>query len=181
MEWLESLKGHTIGIDTAVFIYAFEENEKYLPLVRPIFEAIDQGKIEAITSTITLLEVLVHPFNQNNQELAQQYREILLNARGLTTLSITPEISERAARIRSGSNIRTPDAIQLAAALNAGATHFITNDSRLPDIPGIIILVLDKLGSILLLSILGKRSLWTYRFHPLCLRNVSIVNTLCYV
>ena len=31
--------------------------------------------------------------------------------------------------------IRTPDVIQLSAALNAGTTHFFTNDVRLPNIP----------------------------------------------
>jgi hypothetical protein len=42
-------------------------------------------------------------------------------------------------------NIRTPDAIQLSAALDAGATHFFTNDIRLPVIPSIQILSLDSL------------------------------------
>ena len=36
-------------------------------MVRPVFAEIDAGKIEAITSTITLLEVLVHPFRTNNE------------------------------------------------------------------------------------------------------------------
>jgi hypothetical protein len=93
VEWLAGLHGQVVGLDTAVFIYAFEENENYLPLVKPLFEEIDKETLQAVTSTITLLEVLIHPYRQNNQELVHQYREIILNARGLTTISITPEIS----------------------------------------------------------------------------------------
>lgn len=43
------------------------------------------------------------------------------------------------------ANIRTPDAIQISAALNAGATHFFTNDIRLPEIPSLQILSIDAL------------------------------------
>ena len=88
---------------------------------------------------------LVHPLRQGNQELAHQYQEILLNAEGLTTFSITPEISERAAKLCSQYNLHTPDAIQLATAIQAGASLFITNDTRIPSVPGIELVVLDNL------------------------------------
>lgn len=44
------------------FIYFIEEHPIYLPLVEPLFEAIDAGELEAVTSSLTLLEVLVIPF-----------------------------------------------------------------------------------------------------------------------
>ena len=40
---------------------------------------------------------------------------------------------------------RTPDAIQLATVCHEGAAFFLTNDTRLPSIPGLITLVLDEL------------------------------------
>lgn len=49
-------------LDTTPIIYFIERNETYINLIRPIFAGIDAGKNEAITSTITLLEVLVHPY-----------------------------------------------------------------------------------------------------------------------
>jgi len=55
------------------------------------------------------------------------------------------EKTEQAAQLRADYNIRTPDAIQISAALSAGASHFFTNDIRLPEIPSIQILSLDAL------------------------------------
>jgi predicted nucleic acid-binding protein len=104
----------------------------------------DKGNFTVVTSTVTLLEVLVHPLRSNNKELAAEYRDILLNSR-LMTLEISNAIAEQAARLRATHKIRTPDAIQLSAALEAGITHFFTNDIRLPEIPSIQILSLDAL------------------------------------
>ena len=97
-----------------------------------------------VTSTVTLLEVLVHPLRSNNRELATEYRDILLNSK-LMTLEVSNDIAEQAAQLRAAHNIRTPDAIQISTALNAGATHFFTNDIRLPELPSMQILSIDEL------------------------------------
>ena len=39
----------------------------------------------------------------------------------------------------------TPDSIQMATAINEGATIFLTNDLRLPSLPKLRILALDTL------------------------------------
>ncbi len=62
MGLIDTLQGSKVCIDTAPFIYFIEKHEKYLPVLKPLFIEISAGNIEAITSTITLLEVLVHPF-----------------------------------------------------------------------------------------------------------------------
>jgi hypothetical protein len=64
MEWLDRLRGTVVGLDTATLNYFIEENSRYLPLVRPFFEAVDCGDFEIVTSTLTLAEVLVHPMRQ---------------------------------------------------------------------------------------------------------------------
>jgi predicted nucleic acid-binding protein len=122
-----------------------EDHPVYLPVVRPFFAALSAGEFQAVTSTVTLLEVLVHPFRQKNVALAQKYRDILLNATGLSLISVTPDIAERAAQLRAEFNLRTPDAIQVTVALQTGATHFFTNDGNLQKIPGFKTLVVEKL------------------------------------
>ena len=144
MEWINDLQGKTVGLDTAPLIYFIEENPAYIEAVWLFFEAMDKGNFAVVTSTVTLLEVLVHPLRSNNKELAAEYRDILLNSR-LMTLEVSNAIAEQAAQLRATHNIRTPDAIQISAALEAGATHFFTNDIRLPEIPSIQILSLDAL------------------------------------
>jgi len=144
VEWINTLRGKTVGLDTAPLIYFIEENPTYIETVRLFFEAMDKGNFLVVTSTVTLLEVLVHPLRSNNTELAAEYRDILLNSK-LTILEVSSAIAEQAAQLRAAHNIRTPDAIQISAAIEAGATHFLTNDIRLPDIPSIQILSLDSL------------------------------------
>lgn len=144
MEWINDLQGKTVGLDTAPLIYFIEENPAYIETVKLFFEAMDSGEFSVVTSTVTLLEVLVHPLRSNNTELATEYRDILLNSK-LMTLEVSSAIAEQAAQLRATYNIRTPDAIQISAALNAGATLFFTNDVRLPEIPAIQILSIDTL------------------------------------
>lgn len=144
MEWIKDLRGKTVGLDTAPLIYFIEENPAYIEIVRFFFEAMERDDFMVVTSTVTLLEVLVHPLRINNRELATEYRDILLNSR-LMTLEVSNAIAEQAAQLRATHNIRTPDAIQISAALNAGATHFFTNDIRLPEIPSIQIVSIDAL------------------------------------
>lgn len=144
MEWINGLQGKTVGLDTAPLIYFIEENSTYLEATTLFFEAMDKGDFTVVTSTVTLLEALVQPLRSNNTALASEYQDILLNSK-LMTVEVSSAIAEQAARLRAAYNIRTPDAIQISAALNAGATYFFTNDIRLPEIPSIQILSLDSL------------------------------------
>jgi hypothetical protein len=66
MEWIKSLRGSVVGLDTAPLIYLIEENFR---TVRSFFEAADQGKFQIVTSMLTLTEVLVHPLLRRDREL----------------------------------------------------------------------------------------------------------------
>jgi predicted nucleic acid-binding protein len=145
VEWLKSLHGQIVGLDTAPLIYFIEKHPDYLSLVYPFFEAVTRGEIQVVTSTLTLTEVLVHPLRQGNWDLALRYSRILLNANHLKTLSISSAIATEAAHLRARHGFKTPDAIQLATARQANATFFLTNDEALTGIPGLQTLVLKNL------------------------------------
>ena len=145
MEWLVQLQGQVVGLDTAPLIYFIEQNEAYLELVRAFFLATSRGEFQVITSTLTLTEVLVHPLRSGNIALADQYRDIILDQENLITLPVSTEIAEVAAQLRATQNLRTPDAIQIATAIQAGATFFLTNDARLATVQNLDVLVLDSL------------------------------------
>jgi len=143
MGLVDELRGSRICIDTAPFIYFIEKDPKYLSILRPIFVEIDAGKIDALTSTITLLEVLVLPFKMKNESLAEKYREILLYAEGLTTFEIFHEVSELSSKLRAKYSIRTPDAIQIAVGIIYGADTFLTNDFELKKVHDIRVVTLE--------------------------------------
>ena len=64
MGLIEDLAPGPVALDTAVFIYFIEENKLFLPIVKPLFEAIDRGELAAATSALTLMEVLVLPYRR---------------------------------------------------------------------------------------------------------------------
>jgi len=133
-----------IGLDTTPFIYSLEAHPVYGPLVRPFFESrVKTGLNTVVTSVVTLSEVLVQPLRCEQADLVDRYRTLLTRGRNLTLASITPAIAERAAKIRATYAIRLPDAFQIAAALEHGATHFLTNDDRLRKVTEVTVLILD--------------------------------------
>lgn len=132
-----------VGLDTVVFIYFIEEHPDYLPLVEPVLAGIDAGQWEGVTSTLTLLETLVVPNRAGNVHLAAQYESLLSRGRGLRLVELDRAVLRAAAHLRARHRVRTPDALQLAAALATACTSFITSDRRLPQIPGLRILDLD--------------------------------------
>ncbi len=146
MGWIEELRGQTVGMDTAPLIYFIEENSNYVKFVDPFFEAIERNEFTVVTSIVTLLEVLVVPIRLKQDGLAQKYRDLLFKSKGLSTVPVTQEIAEEAARLRSIYNsMRTPDAIQIATAMKERASRFLTNDARLPSLSGLKMLQLDEL------------------------------------
>lgn len=147
MEWINQLQGQVVGLDTAPLIYFMEQNPNYIEMMRLFFKAFNRGDFRIVTSTVTLVEVLVHPLRQKNTPLAQEYREILMNQESLTVVELTPDIAETAAQLRATYNLRSPDSIQMATAIREGASFFLTNDARLPSLPGLTVLVLEDLRS----------------------------------
>jgi predicted nucleic acid-binding protein len=144
MEWLRALQGTIVGLDTAPLIYFIEKHPIYLPLLLPFFEVVERGDIQVVTSTLTLTEVLVHPYRDGNPDLAERYFQTLLHARHLKMVALSPAIAAEAARVRASFQMKTPDAIQLATAKESGATSFVTNDGELASIPGLRLIVLEQ-------------------------------------
>ena len=145
MEWIAALRGSTVGLDTGPLIYYIEEHPAFLAKVKPFFESAQRSEFRIVTSLVTLIEVLVHPLREGRAELAEEYRNILLQSPVLTAVSLDEGIAEEAARLRARHNLRTPDAIQLATAIRSGASWFLTNDAQLANLSDISVLVLKQL------------------------------------
>ena len=140
---MSSLGSGAVGIDTAIVIYFIEEHPRFLPMILPLFREADQGKRDLVSSVITLLEVLVVPYRAGNRALADRYEALLTRSRGIRLIDATRDQLRAAAQLRAATGVRTPDALQLVAALGSGCTSFVTNDRRLPAIPGLRIVQLE--------------------------------------
>jgi predicted nucleic acid-binding protein len=97
---------------------------------------------DVVTSSMTLGEVLIKPMRDGRQDLVDVYDD-LLHSPGLHIAEFTERAARRYAAIRADKTIKSPDAIQLAVAAEAGCDLFVTNDDRLSKkiVPGIHFIV----------------------------------------
>jgi len=133
-----------VALDTCVFIYLLEENPEYLPIVRPMFERIDAGALPAVTSTLTLLETLMVPYRAGDRPLADRYEALLTRSKGLECVAISRAVLRGAAMLRAVANVPTPDAIQLATALQRCCGTFVTNDRKISSLDHLRVVQLQE-------------------------------------
>lgn len=120
-----------VGFDTAVLIYYLQDHPLFAPVAGNFFDLVEDGQLTAVTSVVTWLEVLVRPLRDGATRQVDHYRGMLRSFPNLEVRSIDIPEAERAALLRSRYRIATPDALQLAACLEAGCTAFLTNDTDL--------------------------------------------------
>lgn len=133
-----------IGIDTSIFIYHLESHRKYSSLTQKILSSLESGKWKGITSTITLMEINVHPWRMGREDVARKYETLLVNFPNFEIVSIDRDVARVAAQLRARFDVRPPDALQVAASLACGAQGFMTNDHRLAVLGSLTeIIVLD--------------------------------------
>jgi predicted nucleic acid-binding protein len=134
-----------LGFDTPPFIYFVERHPSYVDVVRDLFRRIDLGLLSGFASVITLTEVLTMPKRLDDRRLEREYRDLLLRSRNFAVVPIDTRIAEEAAEIRAQYRLRTPDALQVAAALRAGCDAFLTNDAQLVRVTELRVITLDDL------------------------------------
>ena len=137
-----------IALDTSIFIYHFEAHALYHPLTEEIFRGVESGVWKAVTSTITLIELTVQPYQLHRPDIAQKYEALLANFPNLTIQDIHRDVARQAAQIRAQYGLRVPDAIQVATGLYAGAEAFVSNDMHFKPLAQLTnILILDEYRS----------------------------------
>ena len=123
------LKRHrSIYLDTSAFIYFVERHPRYFPVCEELFRAIEAGRTNASTSTLTLLEILVQPYRQKKEDLVLKFYALLTTYPHLAWIPMTLNVADQAAKLRAEHRLKTPDAIQAASAISCGATGFVSND-----------------------------------------------------
>ena len=146
MKLHDALYGVTrLGFDTSPIIYFVEANPQYDARVTWVFQQVAGGALQGLRSVVTLSEVLVQPLMRGDIRIQQEYRDLLLYSRHFQTLPIDNDIAERAADLRVRYRLRTPDAFQVAAALNAGCEAFLNNDTVIKRVTELRVLTLDEL------------------------------------
>lgn len=136
----------TITIDSAVLIYHLEDVTPYAQLTEVLFAKIATGAMEAILSTISLTELLVKPFADEDETAVDAFETFLRSLPSSRLVAPDYSTAKQAARLRAEHKLRTPDALVLATAIQTESQAFITNDvkfKKLAKLPLRIILLDD--------------------------------------
>ena len=134
-----------IALDTSVFIYYLEANPSYVDLAGEVFAWLERPPHTAVTSTLTMTELLVYPYRASNERLVNQYYALLSLFPNLEWIAPDLAIADAAARIRAHHGLRTPDAQQVATAIRCGASAMLTNHSDVAPVAEVEVEVLDRL------------------------------------
>jgi predicted nucleic acid-binding protein len=134
-----------VGLDTSVFIFQVEENNLYFQLTDAVFSWLEGPRAQAVTSTVTLLELLVQPYRLGDIDRVNKFYALLSTFPHLEWIAPTLQIADMGARLRAEYNLRTPDAVQAATAVSCDATGFISNDTGFRRVAGLDVMVLDDL------------------------------------
>lgn len=130
------LLGRTVYLDANAFIYAVERVAPYAQALRPLFASIAAGDTSAVTSEITLAEVLVKPLQARDAELRVEFESALAGP-GLTVVPVSRAVLVESAHLRASSRLKLPDAIHSATARLSGCDAFLTNDTGIGAVPGV--------------------------------------------
>jgi predicted nucleic acid-binding protein len=135
----------TVGLDTSIFIYHLEAHARCEPLAWEVLDAVQAGRLQAVTSTVTVMELAVHPWRVGRPAVARAYEALLAHLPNLAVADVTRDVARRAAKLRARHGIRPAGALHVATALVNGATGFVTNDGRLARLsPELDVIVLDE-------------------------------------
>ena len=114
-----------IYLDANVVIYLIQ-NTSNASQVRNYLQA--QTDSVLCSSNLSLLECMVLPFQQANQQLQQRF---LAFFQSLEMIPARRQVFLRAAQIRAATQLRTPDALHLAFASYGKCDVLLTGDAQI--------------------------------------------------
>jgi len=121
-----------VALDTMVFAYHLADHPRYSPLTTVVLEAVESGQMAGVTTTVTLAEILTAPAKTGDRRALQDYELYLTRFPNLRIMPLDVALARETALVRGETGLRTPGAVQVAAARLAGtdATLCVTNDRR---------------------------------------------------
>jgi predicted nucleic acid-binding protein len=136
--WGGLSEGATVLVDTAPWIYLLEDHTEFAPRFLGLFEAAERGQIQLALSTVTLAEVLTGPFKAGQTALAKRYETALC---AYQSVPLSASVASLSAQLRVQYRLKLPDAVQLASALQIGASALVTHDRDFSAVQGLPVLM----------------------------------------
>jgi hypothetical protein len=107
---LSALLGRRVYVDVNVLIYALTGFSAFAPVISPFLKAVESGGLEAVTSELSVAELLVKPFRDTDAQAEADCRAMHFGQPHLALVPVNQDILIEAARlrVRRQSNCLTP-------------------------------------------------------------------------
>ncbi len=115
--------------DSCAVIYRVENVTPWARTIERWLGALTSDVGVCVTD-LTRMECRLAPLRTGNDELLQRYDDFFARQE-LVVAELTRSVFDLATQLRARHRLRTPDALHLAAAIEAGCVQFWTNDDRL--------------------------------------------------
>jgi predicted nucleic acid-binding protein len=142
---LDLKTGDIVFLDTAPFIYFFEQHSDFFPAMEQFFDRLYATDAQAITSVITYIELTTYPARKGKTQLVRKYRDFLSNSENISIFPLDMDIADHAVTLRAQHQFKTPDAIQIGTAVACGADYIVTNDKEWRRLKNVRVLMVDDL------------------------------------
>ncbi|HJT33844.1 MAG TPA: PIN domain-containing protein [Pirellulales bacterium] len=127
-----------VFLDTNPVIYFVEQPPTWGVKASARVAAVRMLGEQLAVSDLVRMECIVGPLRTGDAAKLADFQSFF-TAPDVIVLSITGAVCDRAAQIRAQHGFKPLDSLHLAAAVENGCTHFITNDASLKGFPDILI------------------------------------------
>lgn len=128
-----------LALDASALIYLVEGTGAVRDrLSRRIADVLGAPTGRIVASRLARLECRVKPLRDADTAILEEY-DAIFAAEELFLVDVSAAVLERATELRARHGFKTPDAIHLATALEAGATTFLTGDTSLAKCAGLTV------------------------------------------
>ncbi len=128
-----------LALDASALIHLVEGSTAARErLSRRLAEVLATPTGQVVASQLARLECRVKPLRDGNRALLDEY-DAIFAAEELLLVDVTANVLDRATELRAQHGFKTPDAIHLASAIEAGADAFLTGDAGLAKCPDVTV------------------------------------------
>ncbi len=120
-----------VVIDTNIFLNVVNRENGFYWASKSILDAMDEGKLHGIVSTITLAEMASGYYQRGDERGRKEFMLHLLSSRNYSIVPLDAVIADLAGKIRAETGLRLPDAVIIASGVRSNAEFIVTNDREL--------------------------------------------------
>ncbi|CDI06500.1 type II toxin-antitoxin system VapC family toxin [Candidatus Nitrosotenuis uzonensis] len=121
----------TLLIDTNIILNAKNSSELHSAYSSQLLDMIEDGLMHGIISTVSIAELCTGYYSQGDVKGKEEFLAHLISNKNFEIIDLSTKIADTAAKIRSETGLRLPDAIIIATGLTRDTQYFVTNDKAL--------------------------------------------------